>query len=428
MTKSRSFAVLALFLFPLAACGSDPGEDAATSASEELRGNPRNIDIGFDGAAGGFGVDQFQYFSHFFGASSIHPGPRLCHTYVQWDVAGQPAAMGDASSAGGKRPAFEYWLSHAQTDGQCGEVLISFQGHAIDDNGNAIPGERCANGSTPPCDAPSEAQVRDAFVRFIQTDWRSETGYAGAFAFTPWNEPNNEGAAGNGLGKVIPPARAAQYYLTMASLCESHGCKVAAGDFASNGSWPKDFEWNCANDNVANMTTDRNGTNWCRNASSENPGNHLPASYLDIYKDYIANNAHNYPGFGNGYRPRYFAYHGWHDANEYVNNGAHCVDYATCVTRRILTSLGGSWGGVQIWDTEVGSSQGDTISDETQACGAAFLLRLSTLSSRINRIYYTRIHGGGGELVSGSSPATARARPALDVLAKRETSFSGACR
>lgn len=404
---------------------SGASEDASASDPEALSGNPKDIDIGFNGAAGGFGVDQFRYFPLFFGASSIHPGPRLCHTYVEWNVAEEPPGMGDAGSPAGKRAAFEYWLAHAQTDGGCQEVLVSFQAHAVDGNGKPIPGERCANGASPPCDAPSEKQVHDAFAKFVETDWAKETGYTGSFAFTPWNEPNNQYGAGNGLGRVIPAETAARFYLTMESLCRQHGCVVAAGDFASNGVWPRDFEWNCANDNLADMTTtDRHGTKWCKTPSSENPGNKLAASYLDLYKNTVANEAAHYKVPD---RPRAFAYHGWHDANDYINDGNKCLDYGDCVTRRVLKSLGGSWGGVDIWDTEVGASQGQPIDDKTQACGAAFLLSLSSISPRIKRIYYTRMHGGAGDLVNGSYPQPVAKRPALEVLAKRETSVRG-CR
>jgi hypothetical protein len=43
------------------------------------------------------------------------------------------------------------------------------------------------------------------------------------------------------------------------------------------------------------------------------------------------------------FRPEYFAYHGWHDSNRYLDAGDHCSTYATCTLRRILYSLRGSW-------------------------------------------------------------------------------------
>jgi hypothetical protein len=424
LSRRALLATTLLISLPVAGCGATT-DDPSAGAAQALSGNPDDIDIGFNGAAGGFGVDQFQYFPLFFDASPIHPGPRLCHTYVEWNVADQPPAMGDASSPAGDRAAFEYWLSHAQKDGHCEEVLVSFQAHSVDGNGKAVAGERCANGSNPPCAAPDEQQVRDAFQKFVETDWAQSTGFTGSFAFTAWNEPNNQYGAGNGLGTVIAPEAAARFYMTLASLCLQHGCKVAAGDFASNGSWPRDFEWNCANDNVGDLTTtDKNGKRWCETPSSENPGNQLEASYLDLYKNTIARESASY---GLPARPKYFAYHGWHDANDYVNSGEKCLDYGDCVTRRLLASLGGSWGGVDIWDTEVGSSQGQPIDDATEACGAAFLLSISSISPRITRLYYTRLHGGAGELVSGNDPKTAKRKPALEVLAQRKTHEAG-CR
>jgi hypothetical protein len=272
--------------------------------------------------------------------------------------------------------------------------------------------------------------MRAAFSRFVSTDWKAETGYAGTFAFTPWNEPNNPTGPGNGLGNVIQPDTAAEFYLIMASICASAGCKVAAGDFASNGNWWDAFEWNCANDNIENMTYEDNGNVYCRHPSSLNPGtasHPAPASYLDRYKNYIALHYQDYDGAPS--RPAYFAYHGWHDSNDYISDGNECSDYGSCAERRVLTSLGGSWGQVVVWDTEDGASQGPNISDPEQACTAAFMIRLHAISYRVQRIYYTRLFNGGdgagGELIAGNNPATATGRPALDVLANRETSYAG---
>ncbi len=147
-----------------------------------------------------------------------------------------------------------------------------------------------------------------------------------------------------------------------------------------------DFEWNCANDNVAESQL-------CKTKSSG-----LPA----------------------GFRPEYFAYHGWHDSNEYINDASHCSTYGDCALRRILQSLGGSWGGVAIWDSEDGFGQNVAIADGEQACAAAFDLRLLTISRRVHRLYITRLHGGGGQLLDGHT-----ARPAMDVLAKRDRTAPG---
>jgi hypothetical protein len=436
----RQLALAFASLISLVGCdlgqSDDDGSVDDTSLEPDVAGDPKNLNIGFDGQAGPFGVSQFGYFSVYFQASTIHPGPFSCHTYVSWDVATEPAVMGDATSEPAHRPAFEYWLKNAQAVGQCEEVLISFKGLYVGDNLVPKPGAVCPDGTTPPCDAPGVDKMQLAFTTFLATDWAAETGYTGKFAFTPWNEPNNQYDAGNGLGKVITPHRAAEYYLMMEQQCLNAGCKVAAGDLASNGFWPEDFRWNCANDNIQNLTTtDAQAVQWCRHPSSKNPGNQHPASWLDRYKNYIALHAADFPGVPD--RPEIFAYHGWHDANEYVDNGQtwQCTDYESCTTRRLLKSLSGSWGGVVIWDTEVGSSQGETLDDDKQACGAAFLVKLHSISSRIHRMYYTRMHNSatendGGQLVYGPDPQHANARPALGVLANRQTKYTplnGSC-
>jgi hypothetical protein len=375
-------------LLLLAACGGTRG-DGVQSSAEDLSGDAAAIDVGFNG-----GPDQFDYFPDFFGASTIHGEPRLCHTYVAWNLASQPAGVGNAQSAPGSRAWFEYWLQQAQ--GRCDEALVSFQAHTA---------------GRPPTGGDS-GEFAQAFAAFLAQPWAKDTGFTGRFAFTPWNEPNNPTSSGSGLGQVLSPELAAQYYLTAEKQCRTHGCKVAAGDFASNGGFWNDFEWNCADDNVAPRDL-------CKSESSLDPQHH-PASYLDRYKNYIANHAGEY-GLPKGFRPEYFAFHGWHDANEYLNHGNRCGTYDDCATRRLLQSLGGSWGGAEIWDTEVGVDQDAVpISDGEQACGAAFLLRLTALSPRVKRLYYTRLHGGTGELLSGHTP-----RAALEVLARRETTVAG---
>ena len=50
-------------------------------------------------------------------------------------------------------------------------------------------------------------------------------------------------------------------------------------------------------------------------------------------------------------------------------------------------------------------------------------MRLDTLSSRIHRLYLTRLHGGDDQLVDASG-----ARPALVVFAQRARSYAGNCR
>jgi hypothetical protein len=376
-------------LLVVAACGGTGGEDPQSS-SQDLSGSPAAIDIGFNG-----GPDQFAYFPAFF-TTDVQAGPRLCHTYIAWDVANEAPVLGNASSREGTRAWFEYWLHEAA--GRCDEALVTFKALA--------PGKAPTGGA--------DGQFARAFEKFLAQPWAAETGFTGGFSFTAWNEPNNPNGAGNGLGSVLEPELAAQYYLAAERACRGKGCKVAAGDFASNGNWWNDFEWNCADDNVAPGAL-------CRVDSSENPG-HRPASYLDRYKNYVADHATEY-GLPSGFRPEYFAFHGWHDINEYLDTGNHCASYSDCVTRRLLQSLGGSWAGARVWDTEVGVDQDAApIPDAEQACGSAFLLRLTALSPRIGRLYYTRLHGGTGELFGGT------ARPALEVLARRRTTYAGSCR
>ena len=148
-----------------------------------------------------------------------------------------------------------------------------------------------------------------------------------------------------------------------------------------------------------------------------------PPSYLDRYKNLIAIHATDY-GLAPGFRPEVFAYHPWHDVNSYIDSNAPCSSYQNCVTRRLLRSLGGSWGGVEIWDNEIGVGlQNPTPPDEntTQPCGAAFLVRLTLLSPRVTRLYYMHFLSGHGPLFDGTT-----LRPAGRVLAARATSYDGA--
>lgn len=56
------------------------------------------------------------------------------------------------------------------------------------------------------------------------------------------------------------------------------------------------------------------------------------------------------------------------------------------------------------------------LSDDEQACGAAYLLRMTTnITSRMTRLYYdTHAKGGVGRLYDGDKP-----RPAAAILANR---------
>ena len=364
--------VLGLCVFFFAGCSGDD----STSLDEAL-GDPKAVEVGFNMGR----LDQFDYLGDYYAKDKN--AQRLCHTYTSWKVANEAPAAGNPNAPQPSRAWLTYWLSQAQ--GRCDEVMVSFQAH--DSN---------------PTNAPSPADFETAFRNFVTASWP----YKGKFSFTPWNEPNNGASAGDGLGKQAPANVAADYYLTAEEICKNHGCKVAAGDLASNGNMWHDFDQNCSSDIVAPKDL-------CS-----------AASWLDRYKNYIANFADGTKSplgrthhLKQGFRPEYFAFHGWHDINMYLSEGSHCSSTNDCVTRVLLKSLGGSWSGVQIWDTETGIDQdADPISDGEQACGAAFLLRSSALSARIKRIYITRLHGGSGELFTAPN----KARAAANVLALHE--------
>jgi hypothetical protein len=364
----------------------DDGEDDDSLAAEHV--DPKNLNVGFNN---GF-ADQFSHYPTFF-AQSVPSPARLCHAYVSWNVANQAPGTGSVADHA-SRAFIADWLAKAQ--GQCDEALISFKAMS-----HGAP--------------PSTPAFAAAFEKFVKVNWAAETGFTGKFAFTAWNEPNNGADSGNGLGVEIDPRLAARYYLAAERACRNHGCKVAAGDFASNGNMWDDFRWNCANDNVA-------ASKLCNAKSSMNPDGR-GASYLDRYKNEIANRATDF-NLPRGFRPAYFAYHGWHDTNRYLDAGDHCTSYETCTLRRLLRSLRGSWDDVVIWNTEDGVGQTSSPTDNQQACAAAFLVRLDTISSRIKRLYVTRLRGGPGTLIDGTAP-----RPAMTVLAKRQRQFGGAdCR
>ena len=372
----------------LAACvtGDDPAP-AEVGVAPEVTGDPKLLDIGFNDGH----VEEFAYYDDFFNATTIHPGPRLCHAYIGWDVGLQAPHSGSITDQGA-RAFIDNWFAQAQ--GHCDDALISFQAYA---HGNP----------------PSTAAYAQAFDAFAATSWAAEAGFTGHLSFTPWNEPNNGADSGDGLGAPIDARLAARYYLAAERSCHQHGCTVAAGDFASNGNTWNDFEWNCADDNVA-------PSQLCSQHSVANPAGR-PASYLDRYKNEIANRAPDF-GLPAGFRPEVFGYHGWHDSNEYLNAASHCSSYDDCALRRVLRSLGGSWGGVTIWNTEDGIGQSTAPSDTEQACGAAFVLRLEMITNRVHRLYLTRLHGGGGQLLVDHTP-----RPALEVLAHRQLHYASSC-
>src|SRR5262249_23241051 len=146
---------------------------------------------------------QFDYYADYF-AHDVGHGPRLCRAYFQWNVAEQAPHAGDAGDPG-SRAFVDAWLAAAE--GRCDEALGSFKAHHHEA-------------------APSAAQFAAAFEKFAATNWAAETGFTGAFAFTPWNEPNNAADDGSGLGVAIDARLAARYFLAAERSCRAHGCKV----------------------------------------------------------------------------------------------------------------------------------------------------------------------------------------------------------
>jgi hypothetical protein len=209
----------------------------------------------------------------------------------------------------------------------------------------------------------------------------------------------------------MSPVTAGQYYLMARHLCgaDASQCKVAAGDLASNGNMIAHFQQNCASDIDSTLC--------------------LQASWLDGYKHFIAFHA-NDPAFelGDGFRPEYWAYHPWQVVNDFTTyvqtkgqKGSQCTSDANCSTRAFVHSLGGSWSGGHIWDTEIGAGQGAALSDEVQAMGAAYLLHVETsLTNRVWRIYYQGVETGPWQILCGG-----KKRPSFNVLAGRETTYKG---
>jgi hypothetical protein len=364
----------------------DDGTDDGGGIQPDVAGDPTHLNIGFNDGH----VDEFQYYPDFFNASSIRPGPRLCHAYIGWHVGLQAPHSGSVTDQGA-REYIDNWFAQAQ--GNCDDALIAFQAYT---HGNP----------------PSVSDYAAAVDAFAKTNWAAEAGFTGHISIAPWNEPNNGGDAGDGLGAPLDARLAARYYLAVERTCRANGCTAVAGDFATNGNMWDDLEWNCANDNVS-------PSQLCNQKSNANPSGQ-PASYLDRYKNEIVNKAQSF-GLPSGFRPAVFAYHGWHDSNEYINTASHCSSYGDCALRRVLRALGGSWAGVVIWNTEDGIGQDVPISDGEQACGAAFMMRLLTISNRVHRVYITRLHGGGGQLLVDHNTR----RPAFGILANRQTQVPG---
>ncbi|MGZ3419545.1 MAG: hypothetical protein ACXVEF_23965 [Polyangiales bacterium] len=404
-SRVRLAGALAALVLPVGCIASDGSDDLGCSAdvaddgsceysAESLKAHAHHFDVGMSGY-----LPELPYLQKFRAAAgSSVTGPRLCHAYTYWDIARHdpPGGTGTHSRAG-----LIDWF--AKVVGGCDEVMITFQGQQGHDHVEPLP---------------DVSAFESAFVAFHALTGAGQplAAWNGKVTYTAWNEPNNPAPSGNGLNQVIPPERAADYYLAARRHCAPvHGCKIAAGDLATNGATANDIEWNCANDGADNTTSH------CQQPSPFNKSG-KPPSYLDRYKHEIDRRA---PAFGlkTGFRPEVFAYHPWHDVNGYIESKKPCTGYEDCTTRRLLQSLGGSWGGVEIWDTEIGVGlQTDPApSRATEACGAAFLVRLTDLSPRITRVYYMRFGFGNGPLFDGGS-----LNAAGEVLAHHRTT-GGKC-
>ncbi len=407
-TLSRSFlyhalTYLALFavvtLLPALVHGQAAHQNGWTPPNPVLQ-NAQNLSFGFNGADTTGSDDQLPYIDQFFTATEAYyeqqlgrrmPGNRHCHAYVSWDIAEQQPGAGNVSLSG-SRAWFEQWLQNYQ--GHCDQALITF---------------KYVTGSSSGKGFPTTADFETAFTAFQQTSW-AYTGWTGTFAFTPWNEPNNGSPSGDGLHAVLDPHTAADYYLAIRKHCSPfRNCWVAAGDFGSNGNLGQGFVQNCSNDTAT----------LCSNAT-----------YMDTYKHYLVADAPSYGlAWGPWFRPEIFAYHGWDDVNDYINQNPNCNSLSdpTCTTYVLMNSLSqDTWRFVIIWDTEVGAGQNPQTNPNpvTQACAASFLLQITgTAGRRITRIYYTRAWEPDGEHWSLFDSSGAE-KPAFAVLADRNIAYT----
>lgn len=362
----RKLAQLVALLAPmtLVACApaADDSEGTGETDSALTGGDPQALEIGFNGP-----TDQFAYMPKFMQAAKGNSQKKiLCHTYVNWKMADE-APGGDASVDGSRAYLADYFK---KAQGTCDEITLSFKSL----NTNYVP---------------SVDDYKTHMQKWFALDMAKNNGFTGALSFTAWNEPNNGADDGNGIGKKIPADTAARFYLTLAEICTNHNCSVAAGDFASNGNMWNDFE-------------SGNGT------------------YLDTYKSTIENEATKH-GFNKGFKPHAFAFHGWHDVNEYVDANQKCTNTSDCLVRRLAKGMSGAWASVALWDTETGVGQKKAVNDDEQACGAAFLIRNNTLDQRITRMYVTRLKGGQVSLYDNLTTA----HSAVGILAGRKMEAPG---
>jgi len=384
-------------------------------SAQTVAQNALALNISFNGADTTGTDDQLPAVDQFYTATKAYytslgksmPGVRRCHAYVSWDVALQPAGSG-SSTQEGSLVWLQTWLANEQ--GHCDDALITFKWYV---GISCVYYTGCALGTTE--EPPHPVEVGNALSAFLAATW---TGWTGTFAFTPWNEPNNAAVSGDGFdnGDTVGARTAADYYLAMRDVCiPANGCSIAAGDFASNGSLWQDSIQNCADDTAALCGT---------------------ATYMDTFKHYLNNDATAY-GLASGFRPEIFAFHGWSDANDYLNSNANCdaVTTKTCVTwltyyafATDTHSANTTWTGVKFWDTEVGIGQDHTVASPTndeQAKAAAFIMDLSsTVSSRFWRLYYTRAWESDGAYWSLICSDGSTVRPSFTVWADRQTSYT----
>jgi hypothetical protein len=177
--------------------------------------------------------------------------------------------------------------------------------------------------------APTISEFSSAMSAFLST-------YPTVRHLAPWNEPNFTGSSNPLAGS---PSLAASYYRELVSVCAKAGagCTVAAGEFAGV------------------------------------PGD----AYVGSYQAALGSS-----------RPAVWGFHAHTDANRFQAG----VDDTAPATRFFLSKLGGKWANSELWIDEVGAyyrdANGKIWGDDSQRATTSFILGLSSLSSRISRIYY----------------------------------------
>ena len=380
-----------------AAAGDAPEQAGPGHAGTSEATAAERLQVGFNGRS-----EQIAMIDHFYTPDADH-GPRLCQYYTGWDTA--VLTDGEPDHPSGLAANIE-WLETAQASG-CDEVLISFKALSSadpDEEFDPVP--------------PTVAEYQAAFADYVDTDWASLAGYTGDLAFAAWNEPNLNATSGNGYpapapgaDSVIGPRLAAQYYLAATSVCASRECTVAAVNFGSNGGHWVDYQTNCT---MAAVPREEH----CDQPSEHNTTG-LPPSYLDEYRNEIANAAQDF-GLPAGFRPEVVAYHGWSDTNAYLTDVRTCTGYDDCLLDRVLYAFRGSWAGAEIWNTEDGVGQPgffshEEITDDVQVDAMEYVLDLAESTPRYTRLYYTHLIGSPSRLLltDGNEPEV---RPAMGLL------------